>query len=118
VQQREQLINRLAVVGLIEQAVELCRRGAQSTDDLAPAQPASGDSPLSFERQSVEEPVPEILRVLIVFEHPIDVDRALLSRGEGIAEAFSADFGVDYGPDDRIVRSGPDLELGVRKPMH
>lgn len=92
-EQREQPVDRLAAVGLVEQAVELCRRGAQPPDDLTPAQAAPGDPFLGFEGQSIEELVPEILRVLIVFEDLIDVDRALLSGGESIGEAFPADVG-------------------------
>src|SRR5437773_8072466 len=101
--EREKLVDRLTIVGLVEQAVELCRRGTQPPDDFAPAQPASGDPLLRFEGQSIEELVPQIPRVLIVIEDLIDVDRALLSGGESIGETFPADFGVGDGPDDRVV---------------
>ena len=75
-QQGEQLIDRLAVVRLIEQAIQLRRGSPETAHDLALRERALGDSLLCFERQAVEQKIAEVGRILVVLEHLLDVHRA------------------------------------------
>ncbi len=68
-QQGEQLMDRLAVVRLIEQTIQLRRRRSQPAHGLTLRERALCDSLLCFERQSVQQEIAEMCWILVVLEH-------------------------------------------------
>jgi len=62
----EQLVDRLPVVRLIQESVELRWGRSKAMDDLTLGQRCGGDALLRFERQSIEEQVAEVVRILVV----------------------------------------------------
>jgi hypothetical protein len=72
-EQRDQLIHGLAVVRLIEQSIQLGGGCPQPAHDLALRERALRDPLLRFDRQPVQQEIPEVRRGLAVFEHLFDV---------------------------------------------
>src|SRR5262245_19877706 len=117
-EEREHLVDRLAVVGLVEQPIELRRRRTQPPDDLPAAQPAARDPLLRFDRQSMEDQVSQVGRILVVLKDLLDMNCVLGTGAKDIREALAAYLRIWKDPHDRVPRGGPDLEPGVREPEH
>jgi len=115
-EEAEQLVDRLPVVRLIQQSVELRRGGSEPTDDLALGQRRGGDALLGFERQPIHEQIAQGVGILVVLENVLDVDGPLLARPESIREALCAQLAVDVHARNGILRRWPQLEEpGIRK---
>jgi len=89
-QQGEQLIDRLAVVRLIEQSIPLRRARPEPAHNLALRERALCNSLLCFERQSVQQEIAEVGGILVVLEHLFDVYGAGVARMEDVAKRFRA----------------------------
>src|SRR2546426_6578001 len=72
--QGHELIDGLIVVRLIQEPIELGRGSPESADDLTLRYGASRDSLLSLKRQPVEDPIPQVIGVLVVLDHLFDLD--------------------------------------------
>src|SRR5438876_12078250 len=64
--QRQDLVDRLAVVRLVEKPIQLRRRSAEPPHDLALGQRGFGNSLLCFERQSVQQQIAVVGRIVVV----------------------------------------------------
>src|ERR1044071_8767934 len=73
-EQSENLIYRLSIIRLIKQSVQLRCRRSQPADDFALRQRTLRNALLCFERQPVQQKIPKVGGVLVVFEHLFDVD--------------------------------------------
>jgi hypothetical protein len=87
-QQGQELVDRLTVVRLIEQTIELRGRGSKPSDNFALRQGACLDSLLRLNRQLIQQHIPQVVRILVVFQHLLTVDRFLLARFQHLDEPF------------------------------
>ena len=94
-QQSQHLIDRLAVVRLIEKAIQLRRRRPEPAHDLALRERARCDSLLCFERQSVQQQIAEVGGILVVFEDLFNVYGAGAAGVKDVAERLPASLRVD-----------------------
>ena len=101
-QQREQLIDGLAVVRLIEQSIQLRCRRPEPAHDLALRERAFCHSLLCFERQAVQQEIAEVGGILVVLEHLFDVHGAGAAGVEDVAERLPASLRVDRKLRDRV----------------
>ena len=65
VKEVQDLIDRLAVVGLIQEPIELRCGGAETTDDLALGECRGTHSPLCLQGELVQQQITEVTRILI-----------------------------------------------------
>ena len=84
------MVDRLAVVGLIEKPVQLRRRCAESTHEFAFRERTGVGSLLRFDGEPVEQEVPQIAGILVVLEHLLHVHRAAAAGVEHIGERLPA----------------------------
>jgi hypothetical protein len=73
-----------SVVRLIQQAIQLRGRRPQPAHNLALRERALCDSFLCFERQSVQQEIAEVRRILVVLEDLLDVYRAGAAGAEHV----------------------------------
>src|SRR5215813_2240664 len=81
-------IDRLVVVGLVEKAIELRGRGPETANDLTARERTLRQPLLRLERQRVQQTVSEMIWVLVVVEDLLDVDAALTTRCECIGDCL------------------------------
>ena len=91
-QEVQDLINRLSIIGLVEESVELGRRGAQPPNQFSLGQRARFDSFLRLHSQPVKQEVSKITRILVVLKDLFDMNRSLFAGLKDIDEAFTVDF--------------------------
>ena len=96
-QQGEQLIDRLAVVRLIEKSIQLRRRCPESAHDLALREGVRCDSLLRLKGQSVQQEIAEVRRILVVLEHLLSrhQGRLVLPYSSGIIVCIKKTFHID-----------------------
>src|SRR5713226_5996585 len=111
----EHLVNRLPIIGLIEESIELRRGGSEPANDLPPGQRRHGDALLSFERQPVEEEISQVVRILVVFEDVLDMNRPLAPGLKNIRKPFTSQFLIDEHLGDGVVGRRLHLESGKGK---
>src|SRR5205814_4883833 len=114
-QQGQDLIDRLAVVRLIEKAIQLRRGRPEPAHDLALRERALCDSLLCFERQSVQQEIAEICWILVVLEDLVDVHDAGAAGVENVAERLPASLRVNGELRDRVFGRGRRLRLRERE---
>jgi hypothetical protein len=110
VKEQQELVDRFSVVRLIEEAVELARRGPESTDDLAPGHSTRADSRPGLHGEPIEKQPPEISRIVLRFQRLLDVDRPAPPRSEDVRERFPAELGIDEDIAHGVIR----VRLGIR----
>src|SRR5262249_33479461 len=87
-------IDRLVVVGLVEKAIELRGRGSETADDLTAREWTSREPLLRLDRQRVEQTVSEMIGIFVVVEHLLDMDRALTTRCEGVGDCLGSELAI------------------------
>lgn len=78
VKERQELTKGFPVVRLVKKAAKLRGRGSKAPDELALGQRTSLDALLSFQREFVEQSIPQVVQILIVFKNLIDMNGALV----------------------------------------
>ena len=73
-QQFDHTVYRFAVDRMVDQAIELGRRGALSSDDLSPAQGMAFELVLGGKSQMVEQQIPDVAGILVVLQHLVHED--------------------------------------------
>jgi hypothetical protein len=64
-EERDEAINRLVVVRLVEKPIELRGRGTETADDLTARERTSREPLLRLERQRIEQTVSEMIGILL-----------------------------------------------------
>jgi len=115
VKQRQHLVDGLAVVGLIQQPVKLCRRCPEPSNDLSFGQSGRVDAPLSLNRQFVEQEIAQVPGVLIVLEYLFHMNGTFLTGRQHVGKPFSTKLFVHANSLNWIICSGPRISFGVGK---
>src|ERR687897_976432 len=94
-QQRKKLIERLSIVRLIKEPIELSRRRTQPTNDLSRRKRAGLDPTLCLQRQPIEELVSHIGWVLVVIKNLLCVNIATRSGAKDVPECLAPRLGIN-----------------------
>ena len=103
--QRQELIDRLPVVRLIQQPVQLGCRRPEPPDDLAFGQRAPADPLLRLQRQPVEQQISQVVGLLVELEHLLHVHGPCAPRPEFVGS--TCQDGVAQASDAEQRRPGP-----------
>ena len=114
-QEGQQLVERLPVVGLVQETVELRRGCSQPPDDLPFREGAGLDPLLGFEGELVQQRIPQVGGILVVFQDLLEVHRSLSPRGQHIGKPLPVQFLVHKGPRETIPGGQRGIHLGVGK---
>src|SRR3990170_8345033 len=109
----QQLVYCLSVVGLVQESVELRRGRSQSADDLPLRQGAGLNPLLGFDGELVEQRIPQIAGILVVFQDLLEVHRSLQPRRENIGEPFPVQFLVHNDPREGVLDRRLRIEFRV-----
>src|SRR6266545_3764266 len=94
-QQRKKLIERLSIVRLINEPIELSRRRTEPTNDLSRRKRARLDPVLCLYRQPVEELVSHVGWVLVVIKNLLCVHVSARSGAKYVPKRLAPNLGIN-----------------------